>query len=309
MSQIVLLGPQREQPTVAEAVRVANAGPRLAMISAGWQEREGELDDLAAHLGDAELTDLRLYERTEQVFHDDPQMFEAWRSRQDWLRELQRLYAVRLRHALGATQELNDRDGIQALIEREYEHALNSVRDLDRHHLREIRRVHFEHWRRWQPSQRPAVAPHRAEIAAALEQSDALLVAGGHIAVLLNRLRLFDLGPLLAGKTLIGWSAGAMALSQRIFLFHDHPIQGEGNAEVFDAGLGVYRGVVALPDATRRLSLDDPERIGLLAGRLLPASGVALDPGSMLHFDGRNWHAYGVTRVLRPGGELEQVGT
>lgn len=307
MSQIVLLGPQRERPTVAEAMRIAKTGPRLAVISAGWQEREGELDELQSHLGAVELTDLRLYERTEQVYRDDPELFEAWRARQDWLKELQRLYAVRLRHALGAAQELNDRDGVQALIVRERDHALNAIRDLDRHHLREIRRVHFEHWRRWQPAQRPVVVPHRAEIAAVLESCDALLIAGGHIAVLLNRMRLYDLGPLLADKDIIGWSAGAMAMSQRIFLFHDHPGQGAGNAEVFDSGLGVYRGVVALPDASNRLLLDDTERVALFASRLQPASGVALDQDSILQFDGRNWHAHGKTRVLRPSGELEQV--
>lgn len=308
MSDIILLGPQREHPTVAEAIRLAGIGRRLAVITAGWQEREGELDELAAHLGDVELVDLALYARTEEIFHVDPELFEAWRERQDWLRELQRLYNVRLRHALRATRELSDRDGIEALVVREREHALNAVRDLDRHHLREIRRVHFEHWRRWQPTLRAAVAQHRSEIAAALDRADAVLVAGGHIAVLLNRMRLYDLGPLISGKSLIGWSAGAMALAQRIFLFHDHPVQGPGNAEIFDAGLGAYRGVIALPDASKRLALDDEERIALLAGRLSPSTGVALDPGSILHHDGRNWHAHGATRVLRATGRLEELG-
>lgn len=307
MSQILLLGPQRDEPTVARAIELAGIGGRLAVVTAGWQEREGELDDLAAHLGGRQLTDLGLYARTEEVFHEDPELFDAWRERQDWLRELQRLYNVRLRHALAATRELGERDGIDALIAREREQAINAVRELDRHHLREIRRVHFEHWRRWQPARRPAVARHREEIAAVLESTDALLVAGGHIAVLLNRLRLYDLGPLIAAKDLVGWSAGAMALAQRIFLFHDHPVQGPGNAEIFDAGLGAYRGVIALPDASRRLALDDEERIALLAGRLLPSTGVALDPPSILQFDGRNWHAHGTTRVLRSNGRLEDL--
>lgn len=307
MSQIFLLGPQRENPTVATAVRLAGVSGPMAVVSAGWQEREGELDDLRAHLGDAELIDLRLYERTEQVFHDDPQLFEAWRSRQDWLRELQRIYAIRLRHALRATRELCNREGIEPLIERERDQALHAVRELDRHHMREIRRLHFEHWRQWQPARRPAVAQHRAELAAVLERCGTLLVAGGHIAVLLNRLRLYDLGPLISDKTLIGWSAGAMALAQRIFLFHDLSPQGAGNAEVFDAGLGAYRGVIAFPDAASRLDLADPDHISLLAGRLLPARGVTLDEASVLAYDGRHWHAHGATGVLRESGMVEQV--
>ncbi|MBT8144520.1 MAG: hypothetical protein KJO55_07450, partial [Gammaproteobacteria bacterium] len=165
----------------------------------------------------------------------------------------------------------------------------------------------FEHWRRWQPAHRDAVAPHRAGISAILQESDALLVAGGHVGILLNRMRLYDIGPLISDLPLIGWSAGAMALSERVLLFHDYAPQTPGYAEILDAGLGAYRGVVALPDAEHRLILDDPTRVEILAGRLRPAIGVALNEPSVLHWDGRNWHAYGETLVLRPSGKLEAV--
>lgn len=307
MTQIALLGPQRDQPTVGSALQHIGGGDRVAVISAGWQEREGELDDLSAQLGSATLTDLRLYERTEEIFRQDQELFEAWRQRQDWLIEQQRLYRVRLRHGYAAAQELAARDGEETLIAREKQHALAAVRDLDRHHLREVRRVHFQHWRRWQPAQRPLVAVHRAEIIDEIEKCDCLLVAGGHISVLLNRLRLYDIGPLVASKNIIAWSAGAMALSERVLLFHDKSPHGKGHPEILDAGLGIYRGVVALPDAHNRLALDDPSRVSILAERITPAAGIALDEPSMMLWDGQHWHAHGPTRVLRPTGELDLV--
>ena len=68
------------------------------------------------------------------------------------------------------------------------------------------------------------------------------------------------------------WSAGAMAIAERVVLFHDHPPQGAGNAEVFEAGLGLVRGAVFLPHAATRLALDDVGRVALLARRLPPAA-------------------------------------
>ncbi len=44
-----------------------------------------------------------------------------------------------------------------------------------------------------------------------------------------------------------------MVVCETVVLFHDSPPQGAGNAEVLDAGLGLARGVIALPHARRRL--------------------------------------------------------
>ncbi len=307
MNSIVLLGPQRDEPTVAAALERAGSGRNLAVITAGWQEREGELESLYAHLGDVEMSDLRLYERTEEVFRQDRELLVAWRQRQDWLKEMQRIYRIRLRHAMAAERELNARDGVPALIERGRNDALTAVRELDRHHLRDIRRIHFQHWRRWKPAQRPVVARHREQIEAIIAGADTVLIAGGHVGILLNRMRLYDLGPLLTGKTLIAWSAGAMALSQRVVLFHDFAPQTPGYAEIMDAGLGACRGVVALPDARHRLAVDDAERIALLARRMSPAVSMTLEEESVLVWDGRDWRAAGATRALSSHGGLEDI--
>ncbi|MGH8310224.1 MAG: Type 1 glutamine amidotransferase-like domain-containing protein, partial [Steroidobacteraceae bacterium] len=176
------------------------------------------------------------------------------------------------------------RDGDPALIRPARRAALGALRTLDREHLRAIEREHSGFRRRIRPQQRASVVPHIHELRRLIEPASAVLVAGGHVAVLANRLRLFDLQRLLAGKTLIAWSAGAMALSDCIVLFHDHPPQGAGNAEEFDTGLGLRAGVVALPHAQTRLALHESERIAMFARRFAPARCLTLDHGSLLHW-------------------------
>ena len=54
-----------------------------------------------------------------------------------------------------------------------------------------------------------AFAPLRVSVR---QPMDKLIITGGNLPVLLNRLRLFGLPRLLAGRTVVGWSAGAMVL-------------------------------------------------------------------------------------------------
>ncbi len=283
MPDVVFLGPQFQEPNLAFALRrLAIRGP-LVSISAGWQEREGELDELHAHVG-MPVTDLGLYARAEAVLAADAELAAAYRQRQGLLRELQDLYRLRLTHAKDATRELLSRDGDPALVRSAQRASLRALRTLDHEHLRAIEREHAGFRRRLRPQQRASVVPHIRELRELIEPAAAVLVAGGHVAVLANRLRLFDLQRLLAGKTLIAWSAGAMALSDCIVLFHDHPPQGAGNAEVFDSGLGLMPGVVALPHAQARLALHEAERVAMFARRFAPARCLTLDHGSLLHW-------------------------
>ena len=121
---------------------------------------------------------------------------------------------------------------------------------------------------RWHLSERDVVARQRHELQKLLKNSLALCIAGGHVSILLNRLWLFDVAGLLP-KTMpvVAWSAGAMALAERVVLFHDSPPQGRGYAEVLCAGVGLCPGVVPLPHAKKRLQLNDQVRVQLLARR------------------------------------------
>jgi peptidase E len=127
------------------------------------------------------------------------------------------------------------------------------------------------------------------------------------VAVLLNRLRLFGLGAVLRGRPVAAWSAGAMVLAERVVLFHDHPPQGAGNAELFEEGLALVPGVVLLPHAAARLATTDPGRIALLARRFAPATCCTLDDGDQLHWQGaRLVRVHGARRLTRTGALVSQ---
>lgn len=285
MSSVTFLGPQFREPNLKFALRELGISGPLAVITAGWQEREAENDELSAHVG-LPVTDLELYARTEQVFAHDAQLHTAHRQRQTRLREMQDLYRLRLDHAKDAARELLGLEGDPELLRQSRRAALGALRSLDREHLRAIEREHAAFRRELRTQQRASVVPHIEELRKLIQPAAAVLIAGGHVAVLVNRLRLFDLRRLIADKPVIAWSAGAMAISERVVLFHDHPPQGAGNAEVFDAGLGLLADVVPLPQAQARIALHDSERLMLFARRFAPAQCVTLDDGSILHWRG-----------------------
>ena len=301
VSDAVLLGPQYRMPNLREAVTSLGAAGPLAVISAGWQEREGELDELAAHVGVA-VTDLRLYARTEEIWATDSALAAAARERQARLQELQDTYRLRLGALMRAVEELQALAEDSAAVRQARRSALGDVRRLDRQHLYATAREHAAFEARWRPRSRPSTASAFAAVNAILANSAAVLIAGGHVAVLLNRLRLFDLGATLATRPLIAWSAGAMAVSERVVLFHDHPPQGASHPEVLEAGLGLVAAVVALPHAGARLALEDRLRVGTLARRFAPARCLALDHGSLARWHrGKLVAASDLRRLTRSG--------
>jgi hypothetical protein len=300
---VVLLGPQRFQPALASVLESLGVAGPVAVVTAGWQEREGEVEELQAHLGRPTIN-VALYQRYEDVVARDRELGRALRRRQDRLHEIQELYRLRLAHGLEAARELMRRRGSADLLLAEQHSAIAALRALDAGHLRRILGVHAEFEETWRPAERDAVARHLREITALLAGAAVLAVAGGHVAVLLNRMRLFNPLPRIAGRPIVAWSAGAMALGERVVLFHDNPPQGSGNAEVLDAGLGLVRGVLPLPDASRRLRLGDPGRVSLLARRFAPAACWALDPGTRLECRDGIWSAGPGTMRLDPQGQL-----
>lgn len=306
MSMVVLLGPQRLEPTLVEEVDRFGIDGEIAAITAGWQEREEEDDELRAHLR-RKVTNLMLYRRCEEVFEQDEELFLTHRARQDRLRAMQGLYRLRLEYALEAARHLMRQEGDLKLLAVERRAAIEAVRKLDNEHLQRIRKAHQVYERELEPTRRPAVVRHRQEIAEILERCEAVAIAGGHVAILLNRLRLFGLAELVAGKPIFAWSAGAMATAERVVLFHDHPPQGAGNAEVFEVGLGFHRGLLPLPHARRRLQLEEPQRVALLARRFGPSLAVALDERACVRFDGKHWHSGPGTRLLRTDGRVAKL--
>lgn len=308
--QVVLLGPQRHDPTLRSAVDALGVRGRLAAVTAGWEEREDEDTELADHLGGT-LVNLRIFERVEAIYARDPELHQGTLQRHDRLTELADLYRLRLAATLQAARELIVRGGDEpsAVLRPEIDDAIQTVRALDQRHLARVGEVHAEFEARWRPADRPAVARARAEVRAQLAAVDGLCIAGGHVGVLHNRMRLLDVLPAAADLPVFAWSAGAMLLTEQVVLFHDSPPQGAGNAEVFGPGFGLCQGVVVLPHAARRLRLDDRDRVALLAQRFAPARCAAFDPGAQLSFaaesptPGPGTRALTVTGLLRDFAE------
>ncbi|MBZ0269475.1 Type 1 glutamine amidotransferase-like domain-containing protein [bacterium] len=305
--QVLLLGPQRREPNLAAELDAHGIDGPVAVVTSGWQEREDEVEELQEHLG-GRTRPLRLHARALDAFESDGDLAGKHRERQEILRRMQRLYDVRLTHAMAAVAELDARPGEDDTLLESREAALKAVGDLDREHLLDIREVHERFAQPLDLANRKAIARHREEVAEIVRDSAALAIAGGHVAVLLNRLRLFDVvGALRQRQPVIGWSAGAMVLTERVVLYHDSPPQGAGNAELLEGGLGLVRNLVALPHAQRRLRLDDPERVSRLARRMAPRLCLALDDGGAVALESRGITSAAGVRTLDVDGTVREM--
>ncbi|MCA1824632.1 MAG: hypothetical protein ABR520_06380 [Mycobacteriales bacterium] len=282
MTVVSLLGPQRPTPYVKETFDSLGVTGPVATIRAGWQEQEPDDADLDAHLGGSR--NLRLYIRWLDVLDRDPEFFAADRQRMAVLREMQDIYTVRLDYALQAVYAVQRRPGHPDVHAAELADALAAVRALDDHHFDQTQAVHAEFYAAYPPDERDVVVEHRNAIARALADSPGVAIAGGHVAVLINCLHLFNIAALAGDRPVVAWSAGAMAVAERVVLFHDRAPQGPGHPEVLDAGLSLVHGIVPLPHARRRLLIDDHVRMAVLAQRFAPAACVPLDQGARVDY-------------------------
>ena len=306
--RIILLGPQREQPTVAEAVERLGVDGHVAIVTAGWEEREAEDTELREHLGRPVVT-LGLWPRAEEAFHADGELRTLLYERYDRLRALQELYRLRLAGQLESCRALlvgTDPGAPDALHGPEIDDAIEGVRRLDAHHLARTAELDDEIWGRIDAGSRESLKKHRGEIERSLESSAAVLIAGGHVGILLNRLRLFGVLELSKEQPIVAWSGGAMVLCERVVLFHDNPPQGPGDPEVYARGMGLVRGVVPLPHAVHRLQLDDPGRVALFARRFAPDRCSPLDGGELIEgsSDSQTWSFASDARRLEPDGRV-----
>ncbi len=278
-------------------------GP-IAAVTAGWEEREDEIDELSEHLGRA-VRNLRLHARAEHIFRRDPEFLAAYRRRRSRLRELRELYALRLRHLMETLRELGHRKGSEDLLETEREQALAAVRELDARQLERVDEAHRQFEEDARPGEHDEVVLQRREVAERIGECGAIAFAGGHVAALLHRLLLFEVADLVEDRPVFAWSAGAMCASERVVIYHDSPPEGPGFPQVLERGLGLCPGVVALPHAAQRLRLDDEERVSIFARRFAPRHCVALDDASGLLWDGKGWELLGDgARRLTPAGQV-----
>jgi hypothetical protein len=279
---VTLLGPQRTS-TVHRVVRSLDVDGRIATVTAGWREREandGELNELL----DGRAVNLSLYRRWLDVQERDPEFGAAYHRHRNLRDEMQEMYLVRLDYALRAIDAIRH-TGREGGCRTEYVNAaIEDVRKLDGDHLDAVTDLEEDFYGTWAPHSRPVIAEHRQQVADLLHTVGAVVVTGGHVDVLLTVLTVFDVAAVVRSP-LIAWSAGAIALTERVVLFHDRAPQGPGNAEIYGRGMSVVRGIVALPHARARLLLDDVDRMSVFARRCAPARCLLLESGARIDTD------------------------
>jgi hypothetical protein len=294
-----------DRKLAAVVAEVAPAGP-VALITAGWQEWEDDDNGLRQALGSGvESFNLRLHGRGERVWNEDPELAAGHRELQRKVRYLRRVYNFRLARVMEAWIRIQEAQGDPEILGPEEASALEDVQRLDHHHRQRLRELRTDFYGRFDPLMRDAVSRQRDEIAEKLVRSRLVVMTGGHVPVLLNRLRLFGLDQLLEGKVLTALGGGAMALAEQVVLFHDSPPWGPGHAEVGEVGPGLYPAVVPFPNPSVRLRLDDHSRVSRMARRFAPATCLLLEPGTRVDWDG-SWST-SEARRLGPEGATEPL--
>jgi len=300
----ILLGPQRFMTTAGTALRSLGVEGPVATINAGWEEREDVVDELDTVL-EGRTRHLRLYHRTFDVLAKDEVFAAAALSFRDRHDALLALYRLRLHDSMEGVYDVVRRtregDGFGAVDD-----AVEGVRHVDAWYAAQLKNLYAELDAAAPLDSSGVIAWHRGEISAALADSAALVLTGGHVGTLLRALRLFAIR-IPDELPVIAWSAGAMALTERVVLFHDFGPEGAAEAEVYDKGLGRVRGVVALPHARRRLRLDDRDRCAVMARRFTDQHCVLLDDGTALELTADGGLPRGA-RILGIDGAVHELG-
>jgi hypothetical protein len=174
------------------------------------------------------------------------------------------------------------------------------IREADEQHLQRVNSVLQEFDQRIAPLNRPAVLTYRERVLARLQGCEALLLAGGHVGVLLNRLELSRLLTFLP-LPVIAWSGGAMALGERVYFFNQMIPHATGEMELSRRGKGLYTNLQLFPRADERLKVNDRIEMALLAQRVAEPC-LLLDHASELEWDGERLVNCAGVRFLQEDG-------
>jgi hypothetical protein len=278
--QVTLLGPLDGVDLAAEVAAFGVEGP-VALVTAGWEEGERNDAEVDRRLGGGSRN-LNLYGRRLDVLESDVAYADAERLLHTQLDDLRDVYALRVRHALAGVDAVRRRFAeAQRRPGPELDGAIDAVRTLDESHAAAIGAAYERFYSQSAPHGRPSIARHREEVADIVAGCGAIAIAGGHVGVLNDCLHLCNLGVLIEDRPLIVWSSGCMAVSERIVVVDDDDPAGRPD-ELYDIGIGVARGMVALPAAASRLRAHGTDSLAVLARRCAPSTCVLLDAGDRL---------------------------
>ncbi len=280
MRQVTLLGPLDGVDLAAEVAALGVEGP-VALVTAGWEEGERNDAEIDRRLGGGSRN-LNLYGRRLDVLESDPEYAEAQRLLLVQIDELRELYLSRLGSALAGVDVIRRRFAeAPRRLGPELDTAIDAVRALDDAHASALGAAYERFYVTNPPHERPSITAHREEVASIVAGCGAIGIAGGHVGVLNDCLHLCNLAALTEGLPLIAWSSGCMAISERIVLVDDDDPAGRPD-ELYDIGIGIARGMVAVPAAAARLRSHDPDHLAVLARRCAPSVCVLLDAGDRL---------------------------
>lgn len=306
----VVLGPQPGRISLGAGLEALDLPPGpVAAITVGWRETEPVLKEVEQELRQCgrEAAPLHIGERVGRVFERDVPLAEAHRALQEGLLAEERLYGARLRRAVETAHEVVRLSVAERYRDPYAEQAWQAILAADRFHVER----HAELWQEFREtvglSERPAIREQREELERLLAGAAAVVLTGGHVAVIRNRLLLLGLKDALAPLPVLAWSAGAMVLTPRVVLFHDRLPGGSAHPEILGHGLSLLPGIALFPDARARLDLADRQSPAELSGRVDPDRAVLLDPGDMVQWDGRSWSSPDGIRLLSRDGDVETV--
>ena len=313
---LIILGPQRPSPNLLEAVEWLGSSGPVAVITAGWRHDEGDVEPLIRHLG-REVMHLPLYRWFDEIGDKNAVLAGRYGERQGKIKAFKQVYRLQLQAAMDVL------DKVEVLAEEEpelygaeVEGAFEALRMVDTRALQRMQRIREGFVDVLNPWQDPSVKPYYDQIRDCLDKCDTLLVAGGHVAVLRNRLCFFGMRGLLhdalrQGKNIVCWSAGAMAMSEHIVLYYDEPPEGKGIPEVLDSGLGLLPRSLLFPHAKLRLNLSNPTRAAKLAQRFQPHQCITLEHGAWLAWNQKEFVNLGppeTSQFVTPAGTLIDLG-
>jgi len=300
----VLLGPQRFRTTVGSTVRTVAPEGAIVTVTAGWRDRESDTDELDAIL-EGRSRHLHLYGRLSEVLEADQRFAEAALTHRDAVDELAGIYSLRLQRALDSVYAVQRRVVRTDLAAAALADGVRVVQSIDRWYLETLDQTHGELSATADGRPSESIQRHRSEVAEAIEQAGAIVIAGGHVGVLLRCMTLFQVNP-PPELPVVAWSAGAMSLTDRVVLYNDRGPSGVTGPEVWDRGLGRAPRIVAMPHARRRLGMDDPMVLQILARRFDDARCLLLDDGARVDL-GPNGELPAGARVIGDDGVVHSL--
>ena len=237
----ILLGPQRFTTTVQATLRSLDCEGPVAMVNSGWEEREAEDAELRGVFDDRGVN-VSLYSRAVETLASDRDLRVAILEHRTRHAELRAFYGIRLQAAWDTVFAVMRRSSKDDVAEGARRSAVQALRDVDDWYAYEVARIVETTATSQVVQSSEALARQRREVAEIISGAAVVAVAGGHVGILMETLRLFDVAIPLQ-TPVIAWSAGAMVVCDAVVLFHDFAPQGVTAPEVFDRGLGRLRGV------------------------------------------------------------------